>query len=448
MLRRALSIMKINKNLFSKKFPNFQEVKMPALSPTMTSGKIVEWDIKEGQELIPGDKIADLETDKATMEFENQEEGFIAKILEKEGEQLDVGTTLFLLVEDEEDVEKFKDFTKDDLSENSGAEEEIKVEEVKEETVTSTPAENVNGEIKEDKKVNLDRLFVSPRARSILKEKDMDVNSLNITGSGPGNRIIAQDVLNLQKEDKKVEKVQKVERKEEQLEMNLYDEIEVSLMRKVIANRLTESKRNIPHYYLEADIQMDNLLQFKKNLFEETQVKLSINDFIIKAVSKACLEVPETNSYWLGDKIQRFHNCDVSFAVDVGDGLITPIIKNANQKTLSQINENTKELVEKARNKKLLPNDYQGGTFTISNLGTMGVSNFSAVINPPQSCILAIGGSVKKPVFCEDSSNNLKWVSNMSVTLSCDHRVVDGAVGAKWLKVFKNCLENPMNLVI
>lgn len=445
MLRRALTLIKQNKNLFSNKFPSFQEVKMPALSPTMSSGKIVEWDIKEGQELVPGDKIADLETDKATMEFENQEEGFIAKILEPEGEQLDVGTTLFILIEDEEDLGKFKGFTKDDLKGNLGQD---TVEEVKEEVVETQSTVEKGQSVEREESEDLDRLFISPRARSILKEKNMDAKNLNLKGSGPNNRIIAQDVENLQKEEKVQKKPEKkVSKPSQTLETNLYDELEVSTMRKIIADRLTESKRDIPHYYLESEIKMDNLLKFKKQIFLETSQKLSINDFIIKAVSKACLQVPETNSYYLGSKIQRFHNCDVSFAVDIGDGLITPIIKNANQKSLSQINENTKQLVEKARNKQLTPNDYQGGTFTISNLGTMGVKNFSAVINPPQACILAIGSTEMKGVYCEETEG-VRWVRCMGVTLSCDHRVVDGAVGAKWLKVFKECLENPMNLVV
>jgi pyruvate dehydrogenase E2 component (dihydrolipoamide acetyltransferase) len=448
MLKKAVSLVKMNMSYFGKKFPKFNEIKMPALSPTMTSGKIVHWEIEVGQEINPGDKIADLETDKATMEFENQEEGYVAKILADKGEQIDVGTTLFLLVDNEKDVSLFKDFTQDDLkgsTVNNLKSENSVQEEIPEKQEKTTPPVN-NEEIKD-----IGKIFISPRAKSLLNEQGLNVNNLKINGSGPNNRIIQQDVLDLKSislTEQKPKKEKIIEKPREKLEMSLYEEIPVSTMRKVIAERLSESKRTIPHYYLESEIEMDNLLKLKKEIFEKTGTKLSVNDFIIKAVSKACLEEPQTNSYWMGDKIHRFYNVDVSFAVDLGNGLITPIVKNANEKSLSQINERTKELVEKAKNNKLLPEEYQGGTFTISNLGTMGVSSFSAVINPPQSCILAIGSTVKKPKFCEESPNSLKWTNNMSVTLSSDHRVVDGAVGARWLKVFKQHLENPLNLLI
>ncbi len=435
-----------------KKYPSYTPVLMPALSPTMKDGKLVNWTAEQGQEIAPGDILANIETDKATMEYETQDEGFIAKFLiQGGGEKIEVGQPLFILVEEESDIAAFQNFTLDDIESQDGSEEQT-VEKIVKGKTPETPQKQqiTSNQLKIQNEG--DRVFISPLARSMLSGKGLTLQDLQgLKGSGPNGRFIQQDIENFEK-PVKTDQVQiqhsKKDISQPLVDLNVFEEIEVSGIRKIIAERLTQSKRDIPHYYLESDIQMDELLSFKKKLFTETGVKLSVNDFIIKAVAKACIEVPETNSYWMGDKIQQFKNVDVSFAVDLGGGLITPIVKEANNLSLSQINASVKELVEKAQNNKLMPDDYQGGTFTISNLGSMGIKSFSAVINPPQSCILAIGATERTPVYDEESAYNIKWVNKMCVTLSADHRGVDGAVGAKWINSFKKHLEQPMLLLL
>lgn len=431
-----------------KTYPKHTKINMPALSPTMEAGKIVSWSVEVGQEVGFGDVIASIETDKATMDFELQEEGYIAKILANEDSgSISVGEELVILVDDEDDIAAFADYV-------PGQEE---VKEIVSDNGKTSETELITR--REETQLNLDsnkgeRIFISPKAKMILEKDGINYANLGIKGSGPEGRIIAQDAEAFLKAPKKETVKQPSQQKPiektitESIPSDLYKEIPISSMRKVIAKRLTESKQQIPHYYLSSSIEMGPLLAFKKQIQNETGTKLSVSDFIVKAVSLACMEVPETNSQWHDDKILQFNNCDVSFAVDIGDGLITPIIKEANLKTLSGISRNGKELIEKAKNKKLKPEDYMGGTFTISNLGMMGVDFFSAVINPPQSCILAIGKTVKTPVYSETEELKFRFADLMTVTLSADHRVVDGAVGARWLQVFKKYMENPILLTV
>ena len=315
--------------------------------------------------------------------------------------------------------------------------------------------------VRAEKEVKLDhnRIFISPKAKVLAQERGIDYTKGDIKGSGPEGRIISQDIEQFKVPAKKeaVQKKQETQPKQKKehkvaehvaVSPELYEEIPLNNMRKVIAERLTASKQNIPHYYLTSKVEMNALLAFKKKLQDETGLKFSVSDFIVKAVSFACQEVPEANSQWADDKILRFHDVDVSFAVDTGDGLITPIVKKANLKTISAISKESKELVEKAKSKKLKPEEFVGGTFTISNLGMMGIDSFSAVINPPQSCILAIGRTVKEPVYDEKDAKGFRFADVMTVTLSCDHRVVDGAVGAKWLQAFKKYIENPLLITL
>lgn len=446
-----------------KSYPKHTAMKMPALSPTMKAGKINSWNVKEGQHVIPGDILATVETDKATVDFEMQEEGYVAKILVRANEgSVDVGTDVILIVDNAEDADKFADFQVGTAGQEAEPEQPAQQQQAQKSERKQEPSRQEVSQSQQE-----GRVFISPKAKVLAQQRGIDYIKEGIRGSGPEGRIITQDIENFKSESKAPaqakQDVQPVkeqprapvqERKEQQpaerrpLPADIYEEIPLSNMRKVIAERLTESKQNIPHYYLTSKIEMDALLNFKKKLQTDTGLKLSVNDFIIKAVSFASLEVPEANSQWGGDKILRFHDVDVAFAVDTGDGLITPIVKKANLKTISTIAKETKDLIIKAKDKKLRPDDFMGGTFTISNLGTMGIDNFSAVINPPQSCILAVGRTVKEPVFDEKAEKGFRFADTMTVTLSCDHRVVDGAVGAKWLQVFKKYIENPVLITL
>ena len=449
----------------AKSLPVHNILKMPALSPTMKAGKITEWQVKEGQQVNAGDILAVVETDKATVEFEMQEEGYVAKILvEANDNSIDVGTDVIIIVDNEADIEKFADYTSAASGEQETESDNKQTEEAPEQKEKQSQTKPKQQERKEpvNKKVSQgdnNKVFISPKAKVTAQQKGIDYATSNINGSGPNGRIIDQDIQSFKKTDKapaqekaetKPQKELKQQQKKEQKPVapDSFEEIPLSNMRKVIAQRLTESKQNVPHYYLTSKVEMNALLAFKKKLQEQTGLKLSVSDFLIKAVSFACQEVPEANSQWAGDKINRFHDVDVSFAVDTGDGLITPIVKKANLKTISAINKESKDLINKAKEKKLKPDEFMGGTFTISNLGMMGIDCFSAVINPPQSCILAVGKTSKEPVYDETNANGFRFADVMYVTLSCDHRVVDGAVGAKWLQVFKKYIENPILITL
>ena len=281
----------------------------------------------------------------------------------------------------------------------------------------------------------------------IAKEMNIALESSNIKGTGPNGRIISENVLNYKDQKPKKETASKVQTSELKESLD-WTEIKPSNTRKIIAKRLSESKRDIPHFYLTSSINMDNLLEFKQSIQKETNVKLSVNDFLIKAVALACQKIPETRSQWIDGTIRQFKESDICFAVDSPSGLITPKINSAQNKSLSVINNESKDLITRAKDNNLKPEEFMGGTFTISNLGSFGVESFSAVINPPQSCILAVGSTRPHAIPIEGESTGVKWIKQMTVTLSCDHRVVDGAVGARWLKEFKTILENPLLLVV
>lgn len=411
---------------------------MPALSPTMTTGNLLQWVAKEGDLLTPGDLLAEIETDKASVGFEVQEEGYLAKILVSEGtSDIPVGGLLCIMVEEEEDIAKFKDYTLE--SANAPQESASAPKETQESAVVQ---ENKENKVQQVVQQTGDRVFISPLARKTALNKGIAIESLRGSGTGPNGRVIEKDVLSYKavEEPKKVEATKKEGSPSapapkvapamvaQDLE---FRDIPLTSMRKIIANRLLESKNTIPHYYLSVSVEMDEVLAIRGELNKEEGVKISVNDMIVKAAALSCIKVKEVNSQWRGDSIREFANCDVSIAVSTDAGLITPIVFNANQKGLATISADTKELAGLARQSKLKPAQFTGGTFTISNLGMMGVENFTAVINPPQSCILAVGATTKQIVFCPENSHQVKSV--MKVTLSCDHRVVDGAVGAKWL---------------
>ena len=417
---------------------------MPALSPTMEEGTLARWLVKEGDRISSGDLIAEIETDKATMEFEAVDEGIVGKLLVSEGsEGVKVNSPIAIILDDGEQLEASE-------TTNLIVQEEPKINNTEEAIVQ---VEQISTNIA---KTSSKRIFATPLAKRLAKEKGLNLES--ISGSGPHGRIVKNDILSLS-----VSSPNKVQENftstKAQPAVNhgsnspietLYadrefKEIQLNGMRKTVASRLTEAKQNVPHFYLRKEIIIDELLIVRSRMNEhlaKTNSKLSINDFIIKACALALQAVPAANSVWAGDKILQLKPSDIAIAVAVEDGLFTPVIRDAEAKTLSNLSKEMKELAEKARSKKLMPNEYQGGSFSISNLGMFGIDNFDAVINPPHGAILAVGASLKKPIANED--NAITIASVMSLTLSVDHRVIDGALGAELMQNITKYLEDPV----
>ena len=418
---------------------------MPALSPTMEEGTLAKWLVKEGDKIQSGDLIAEIETDKATMEFEAVDEGIIGKLLVSEGsEGVKVNSPIAVILDDGEELK---------VSETAGL--VIDTEHTKSEIAKEEVVENKKPSMNAVQNSNT-RVFATPLARRLAREKGVDLGS--ISGSGPHGRIVKTDILDVS--------VSSVDTNQESLAnpilrtnvqqasgssiTNLYadrefKEIPLNSMRKTVASRLTEAKQNVPHFYLRKEAKIDELLQVRARLnahLAEKNNKLSINDFIIKSCALALQSVPTANAIWAEDKILQLKPSDIAVAVAVEDGLFTPIIRDADTKSLSNISKEMKELAEKARSKKLMPSEYQGGSFSISNLGMFGVDNFDAVINPPHGAILAVGRGLQKPIVNEDET--ISVANLMSLTLSVDHRVIDGALGAKLLQNIVNYLEDPV----
>ena len=418
---------------------------MPALSPTMEEGTLAKWLVKEGDRIQSGDLIAEIETDKATMEFEAVDEGIIGKLLVTEGsEGVKVNSPIAIILDDGEDLEvqEKKDIT-------------LQVEPKEQTVISAAPLETKNPLTGVAQTSSL-RIFATPLARRLAKENGVDLGSIN--GSGPHGRIVKNDVLNINAFSPianqetladPVLRTNTVQASGSSVE-NLYadrefKEIPLNSMRKTVATRLTEAKQNIPHFYLRKEIKIDELLQVRSRLnahLAERNNKLSINDFIIKSCALALQSVPMANAVWAEDKILQLKPSDIAVAVSVEDGLFTPIIRDADEKSLSNLSKEMKELAEKARSKKLMPSEYQGGSFSISNLGMFGVDDFDAVINPPHGAILAVGRGLKKPIVNDDDTISVANV--MSLTLSVDHRVIDGALGADLLQSIAKYLEDPV----
>lgn len=406
------------------------EILMPALSPTMTDGNLAKWYKNEGDKVKPGEVIAEIETDKATMEVEAVDEGILAKILVKAGANgVLVGEAIALVIEEEEDKSLLETY-------------EIKGRK----SVTEEKAILDNNIDKQDAisekiagRTDSQRIFASPLAKRIAEQNSVDLSK--ISGSGPHGRIIKNDVISA--------KTSSISQASRVITSSggAYDLEPVSNMRKVIARRLLESKQTVPHFYLNIDCNLDRLLNVREevNLGAEKDKKISVNDFIIKASSMALQEVSEVNSSWSDDGIMKYRDVDISVAVAINGGLVTPIIRNANLKKISEISAEMKELATKAKDGKLKPEEYQGGGFSISNLGMFGIKSFSAIINPPQSSILAVGAGNKVPVVVGDQ---VKISTVAELTLSCDHRVVDGAVGARFLAALKEYIENPLKMLV
>ncbi len=432
------------------------EILMPALSPTMEEGTLAKWVVKEGDTVSSGDVMAEIETDKATMEFEAVDEGVIGKILIAEGtEGVKVNAVIAILLEDGESA--------DDIGETSTPAAAPKPESKGEPaTENAAPAEGSKPAPAAPVASDGSRVFASPLARRIAADKGLDLN--DIRGSGPRGRIIKADVEGLSKSDAPkaaaaapaaaapaspamaagpaTDTILKM------YEGREFEEVKLDGMRKTIAARLTEAKQTVPHFYLRRDIQLDSLMAFRGQLNKQLEprgVKLSVNDFIIKACALALQQVPEANAVWAGDRVLKLKPSDVAVAVAIEGGLFTPVLQDAEMKSLSALSAEMKDLATRARDRKLAPHEYQGGSFAISNLGMFGIDNFDAVINPPHGAILAVGAGTKKPVVGADGEMAIATV--MSVTLSVDHRVIDGALGANLLNAIKDNLEAPMTML-
>ena len=418
-------------------------IQMPALSPTMEEGTLTKWLIKEGDTVESGDIMAEIETDKATMEFEAVDEGIIGKIIIPEGTTgVKVNEIIAILLEDGEDASSIE--IQEDIKLKNNTNDEV--------NVTNTEIKEIKVDVIKSNS-SADRVFATPLARRIAKSNDLDLNS--ISGSGPYGRIVKADVevsISLPSKDTVTTTMAKSASSESVKSLykeRVFIEIELDGMRKVIANRLTEAKQTIPHFYLRKSVNLDKLLKIRTEMNEglaDKGIKISVNDFIIKASSLALQDVPKANVVWAEDRILQMKASDVAVAVSVEGGLFTPVIFDSENKSLSSLSLEIKDLASRAREKKLSPNEYQGGSFAISNLGMMGVENFDAVINPPHGSILAVGAGTKKPIVKEDGTVSVSTM--MSLTLSVDHRAIDGALGAEFLAKITQYLENPLTMLV
>lgn len=415
------------------------EIFMPALSPTMEQGTLAKWLVSEGDTVSSGDMLCEIETDKATMEYEGIDDGVIAKIFVPEGtEDVAVGTVIALLAEEGEDVASI------DVAPKAKAEPVSIVAAVPEKAVNTPTASPVAAPASVSHSGG--RIKASPLARRIAGQKGLDLTT--IAGSGPKGRIVKADVEAAKAGAPATAATMPVATTMAMPTETPFEEIKLNNMRKTIARRLTESKQTVPHFYLTLDCEIDKLLALRKEAnadSENTGVKLSVNDFIIKAVALALKKVPDANASFAGDKIYKYKRADISVAVAINGGLITPVVRGACEKGLASISAEVKDLAGRAKDGKLAPQEYTGGTFSISNLGMFGIKEFSAVINPPEGAILAVGAGEQRPVVKDGA---LAVATVMSVTLSCDHRVIDGAVGSEFLAVFKGYMQNPITMLL
>jgi pyruvate dehydrogenase E2 component (dihydrolipoamide acetyltransferase) len=419
----------------------------------MTEGGIASWKKKEGESFSAGDVLLEIETDKATIDVEAQDDGILAKIIAADGTKgVAVGSVIGIIGEEGDDLSGADALAKQSSQSSSS---EAKTLEPKKEEAPAAPKEEpkkaqpAQQESKSDLQVG-ERIFASPIAKKIALEKGIPLGL--VKGTGPAGRIVRQDVENYKPSTVTTSAATPTAAQPAAAALPAdYVDTPISNMRRTIGSRLTQSKQELPHYYLTVDVNMDKVLKlrevFNKTLSEKDQ-KLSVNDFIVKAVACALVDVPEANSAWLGEVIRTYKKADISVAVSTPTGLITPIVKDVGSKGLATISAETKALAKKARDGKLQPSEYQGGTFTISNLGMYGIDHFTAIINPPQSCILAVGSAQPKFVPAPEDEKGFKIIQSMNVTLSSDHRTVDGAVGARWLAAFKGYLENPLTFML
>lgn len=421
-------------------------VLMPRLSDTMTEGVIASWVKNVGDTVKKGDVLAEIETDKATMELESYKNGTLLHIGAKTGEKIEVNQ-LLAVIGDPSKVD-----LKAILAATGGSQAPAPAPQAKQEA-TSAPAQSKSGEEQTATSSTSEngRVKASPLAKKLAAEKGVDIS--RVQGSGDGGRIVKADVDNYKEQPAQDKQVPKQEEKQKAFQPVAsftpgeegYNDISVSQMRKVIAKRLAESKFSAPHFYLTMEINMDNAIAARAQMNEVSPAKISFNDMIVKASAMALRQHPAVNASWMGDHIRQYKHIHIGVAVAIEDGLIVPVIKFADQKSLSQIAAESKELSGKARNKKLQPQEFSGNTFTISNLGMMDIDEFTAIINPPDSCIMAVG-RIKEVVVRKGDGFGVSNV--MKITLSCDHRSVDGAVGSAFLQTFKKYMEGPVTMLV
>ena len=402
-------------------------INMPRLSDTMEEGTLAKWFKKVGDTVKEGEILAEIETDKATMEFESFHDGILLHIGIDEGSTAPVDSIIAIIGSKGEDISS--------LLKNA----DIKVKEELKPEVKEEPKPEVKEEPKPVSNNNKpsDRILISPLAKSLAKEKGIDISS--VKGTGDNGRIIKRDIDSF-----KPSNYSQFSQPSPQLTESSY-ETQNSTMRKAIAKRLADSKFSAPHYYLNIELEMDNMISFRKQFIQTQNIKISFNDIIAKAVSLSLAKHPKVNSRWYDDKIIFNEHVHLGVAVAVDDGLIVPIVKFANSKDLPQINSEIKDFAERAKNKKLTPAEIEGSTFTISNLGMFGIESFTSIINQPNSAILSIGAIVQKPII---KNNEVVLGNTMKLTLACDHRTVDGATGSLFLKTLKEYVENPVSILI
>jgi pyruvate dehydrogenase E2 component (dihydrolipoamide acetyltransferase) len=437
----------LNKNLYMAEI-----IRMPKMSDTMEEGVIAGWLKKVGEEVKSGDILAEVETDKATMELESYDDGFLLHIGVKDGESVPVDGVIAIIGEKDEDVSSILNDLKSKKEEENEKEsvvisndDEDKIEskeniipsvEVKEKSLSTVEVkETIDSE-------NNSRIKASPLAKKLALEKGINIHE--VSGSGDGGRITKKDIENFSPTktitDTESEIVLPKIHSEES-----YEEVTVSQMRKTISKRLAESKFTAPHFYLTMEIDMDNCIEGRKKINDTSEIKISFNDIILKACAVALRKHPMVNSSFLGDKIRINHHVHIGVAVAVDEGLLVPVIRFADNKSLSHISSEVKSLAGKAKSKQLQPSEWEGNTFTISNLGMFGIDEFTAIINPNDSCILAVGGIKNTPVV---KGEEIVPGNLMKVTLSCDHRIVDGATGSSFLKTLKELIEDPIKILV
>ena len=442
-------------------------IRMPRMSDTMEEGNIVSWLKEEGEEVEAGETLAEVETDKATMELDSYFDGVLLHIAIKEG-PVPINDVIAVIGDEGED---WKAAIEEASSENGSSDDDDSSEPEEDTTAQEkeeAPSEAAPAASGESSSGSEQRIKASPLARSMAKEANLDLSSIN--GSGDGGRIVKKDVEAAIEQQQsapaptpqpapaapEAPKAQPATQQQEAPAAQVpefsisasgdnYEDQPVSQMRKTIARRLGESKFTAPHFYLTVEINMDNAIKVRKRLNEVAPTKISFNDLVLKACAVALRQHPAINSSWLGDKIRKNKDVNVGVAVAVDEGLLVPVIRFADMKSLSQINTEVKTLAGKAKNRKLSTEEMQGNTFTISNLGMFGIEEFTAIINPPDSCILAVGGIIQKPIV---KDGELAVGNMMKVTLSCDHRVVDGATGAAFLNTVKDILEDPIRILV
>ncbi|CAG9461276.1 unnamed protein product [Pedinophyceae sp. YPF-701] len=438
-------------------YPSHEVMTMPALSPTMSTGNILSWRKQEGDSIAPGDIFCEVETDKATIEWEAQEEGVLAKILVPEGTQdIEVGAPVMIMVDDADDVAAFKDYAP-----GAAAKAAPKAAEEPAPKAEAAPAPAAPKSSAAPKQAAApaasapgDKIMASPAAKRVAAERGVDLST--ISGTGPGGRIVVADVEAAPAGGAGGAPAAAPAAPKPDVNYTgtaegypPFAEIPLSNVRRVIARRLLESKLEVPHYYVSMDCRTDALMEARAAInaaLAASGGKVSVNDMIVKASACALAKVPEMNSAWAGESIRQYRDADISIAMQTPNGLMVPVVRGASHKGVAQLSADIKAYAQKAKAGKLTPEDSYGGTFTISNLGMFGVKQFSAIVNPPQAGILAVGGSRKELALSEDG--NLEEVQVMTVTLSCDHRVVDGAAAAQWLQAFKGFIENPATMIV